>query len=311
VIAVGIVGVYRYVENYWRYRGFAPPHDAAFVKTPGATERFYLPSRALAGRRQPVDVYLPPGYRSHLDRRYPVMYLLHGSGRPDAFLATVRLGVEDELVALHRAGPMIPRDAFGSTGSFTDRSERTASAATTTGRRSSRVISSTPSTTGIARFPAVRREFLPAFRRGYGAINIGIHHPGEFATIESWSGYMVADDLGAIFGHRPTADAQSRSTRSRLPRRRCDAPTPMSGSTSEATTRCAGRTPRSPVSSTPTGSRTDSSSCAAGTTGLSGGATRRRPISPLPGGSMVRRLALLPLVVVPQLHGGSVQCAPI
>ena len=85
VIAVGIVGVYRYVENYWLYRGFAPPHDAAFVKTPGATERFYLPSRALGGRRQPVDVYLPPGYRSHPDRRYPVMYLLHGfPGRPDA-----------------------------------------------------------------------------------------------------------------------------------------------------------------------------------------------------------------------------------
>ena len=123
VIAVGTVGVYRYVENYWLYRGFAPPHDAAFVKTPGATERFYLPSRALGGRRQPVDVYLPPGYRSHPDRRYPVMYLLHGfPGRPDAFLATVRLGVvEDELVALHRAGPMILVMPFGSTGSFTDK----------------------------------------------------------------------------------------------------------------------------------------------------------------------------------------------
>jgi enterochelin esterase-like enzyme len=37
---------------------------------------------------------------------------------------------------------------------------------------------------------------------GYGAINIGIHHPHEFATIESWSGYERADDIGAIFGHR-------------------------------------------------------------------------------------------------------------
>ncbi len=27
-LAVGALGVYRYVDNYWLYRGFAPPHDA-------------------------------------------------------------------------------------------------------------------------------------------------------------------------------------------------------------------------------------------------------------------------------------------
>ena len=37
---------------------------------------------------------------------------------------------------------------------------------------------------------------------GYGAVNIGIHHPGEFGVLESWSGYVRADDLGSIFGHR-------------------------------------------------------------------------------------------------------------
>ena len=135
---------------------------------------------------------------------------------------------------------------------------------------------------------------------GYGAVNIGIHHPGEFATIESWSGYMVADNLGAIFGHRPrlltrntpldtlpaAASALRRAPRLRLVlhrKRRPDA---------QAERRVRPRARRA------TGSRTDSSSCAAGTTGLSGAATRRRPISPRPGGSMVRRLALLPLVVV-------------
>ena len=42
-------------------------------------------------------------------------------GRPAAFLATVRMGVvQDELVALHRARPMILVMPFGSTGSFTD-----------------------------------------------------------------------------------------------------------------------------------------------------------------------------------------------
>ena len=36
---------------------------------------------------------------------------------------------------------------------------------------------------------------------GYGALNIGLHHPGEFGLLESWSGYMLADHLPAVFGH--------------------------------------------------------------------------------------------------------------
>ena len=38
---------------------------------------------------------------------------------------------------------------------------------------------------------------------GYGALNIGLHHPREFQVLESWSGYERADDIGAVFGHRP------------------------------------------------------------------------------------------------------------
>ena len=122
-LAIGAIGAYRYVDNYWVYRGFAPPRDAAFVKERGTSTRFYVASPALGGRRQPVDVYLPPGYAAHPHRRYPVTYLLHGfPGRPGAFLATVRMGVvEDELVALHRTRPLILVMPFGSTGSFTDK----------------------------------------------------------------------------------------------------------------------------------------------------------------------------------------------
>ena len=36
---------------------------------------------------------------------------------------------------------------------------------------------------------------------GYGAINIGLHHPHEFKVIESWSGYAEAADISSIFGH--------------------------------------------------------------------------------------------------------------
>jgi enterochelin esterase-like enzyme len=203
--AAGLLGAWRYFENYWVYRGFAPPHDAAYVRTHGSTQRIYVASRALDGRRQPVDVYLPPGYAAHAERRYPVFYLLHGvPGRPAAFLETVRMGVvEDELVALHRAGPMILVMPFGSTGSFTDEEwangvRKGSGWETFVSRDVVNAIDSRYRTIRSAR----GRVLAGLSEGGYGAINIGIHHPSEFATIESWSGYEKADDIGAIFGHR-------------------------------------------------------------------------------------------------------------
>ena len=81
-LLVGLAGVYRYVDNFWLYRGFAPPKDAPCVRVKGTTQRLYVASPALGGRRQPVDVYLPPGYCTHPARRYPVLYLLHGVPGP-------------------------------------------------------------------------------------------------------------------------------------------------------------------------------------------------------------------------------------
>jgi hypothetical protein len=114
-LGIGLLGAYRYLDNFWLYRGFAPPKDAPFVRSRGTTTRFYVASPALGGRHQPVDVYLPPGYAQHPQRRYPVLYLLHGvPGRPGAFLRTVRAGVvEDELVALRKLRPMILVMPFG------------------------------------------------------------------------------------------------------------------------------------------------------------------------------------------------------
>jgi enterochelin esterase-like enzyme len=204
-LAAGLIGVYRYVDNYWLYRGFAPPQDPAYVRSHGVSSRFYLASPALGGRRQPVDVYLPPGYALHPLRRYPVIYLLHGvPGRPGAFLATVRMGVvEDELVALHRMRPAILVMPFGSTGSFTD--EEWANGVqlhsgweTFVARDLVRAVD--------ARYRTIRsgraRALAGLSEGGYGAFNIGLHHPGEFRVLESWSGYERADPIRSIFGAR-------------------------------------------------------------------------------------------------------------
>ena len=76
--AVGFIGVDRYAQNYWLYRGFSPPRDPAYVTQAGTQEHLQVVSAALGGRAQDVYVYLPPGYVDSLSRRYPVMYLLHG-----------------------------------------------------------------------------------------------------------------------------------------------------------------------------------------------------------------------------------------
>jgi len=226
-VGVGLIGGYRYVDNYWLYRGFPPPHDASFVRVTGTTQRFYLASAALGGRRQPVDVYLPPGYAAHPRRRYPVLYLLHGvPGRPDAFLATVRMGVvEDELVALHRAQPLILVMPFGSTGSFTDK--EWANGVGKTDRWETFVTHDVVHAID-ARYRTIRsgsaRAVAGLSEGGYGAFNIAVHHPREFRVAESWSGYEHADDIGSVFGHRAallrfnspmlTVSAAARSLRS-------------------------------------------------------------------------------------------------
>ena len=202
-VAVGLFGAYRYVDNYWVYRGFAPPRDPGYVRLTGTTTRFDLASPALGGRRQPVDVYLPPGYKTSPRRRYPVIYLLHGvPGRPAAFLETVRLGVvEDELVALHRVRPAILVMPFGSTGSFTD--EEWANGVrpnsgweTFVARDLVRAIDARYRT-----IPRGRARALAGLSEGgYGALNIGLHHAGEFHVLESWSGYERADPIRSIFG---------------------------------------------------------------------------------------------------------------
>ncbi len=205
-VAVGMIGVYRYLNNYWLYRGFPPPHDPAFVQRHGAVQSFRLASPALDGRRQQVVVYLPPGYNPAAARRYPVFYLLHGvPGRPWAFLETVRVGVvQDIYLARHLGGPMILVMPSGSTGTFTDKEwangvRRGERWETFVARDLVRAIDARYRTipTGAGRAIGGLSE------GGYGALNIAIHHPGEFRVVESWSGYQRADDLRAIFGGRP------------------------------------------------------------------------------------------------------------
>ncbi len=218
-VAAGGSGVYRYANNFWLYRGFSPPRDPAFVTARGTQDEIHVTSPALGGRRQDVYVYLPPGYGNSPSRRYPVLYLLHGvPGRPLAFLLTVRMGVvEDTLTARGQAQPLILVMPFGSTGTFTDKEwangvKPREGWETFVSRDLVRAID--------ARYRTISnplgRALAGLSEGGYGALNIGLHHPGRFAVLESWLGYERADDLASIFG-RDRARLEFNSPLSQLP----------------------------------------------------------------------------------------------
>jgi enterochelin esterase-like enzyme len=202
-LGVGLTEANGYVGNFLRYRGFDPPKEPAFVTHPGTLVRASVPSRALGGRAQEAYVYLPSGYAAHPKRRYPVLYLLHGfPGRPLAFIETVQMGiVEDTLTARGRAQPLILVIPIGSTGTVKD--EVWANGAGSGNDWASFVAND------LVRYVDTHYRTLRSARAraigglsegGFGAVNIALHHPGEFSVVESWSGYMQPSKLRSVFG---------------------------------------------------------------------------------------------------------------
>jgi S-formylglutathione hydrolase FrmB len=201
-LVVGLVGVRGYVENFLSYRGFDAPREPAFVALPGTAEPISVPSAAL-GRSQESYVYLPSGYAQHPQRRYPVLYLLHGfPGRPLAFLETVQMGViDDALTAKQAAQPLILVMPFGSTSTFTDKEWVNGIApgngwSTFVARDLVRYVDAHYRTVATR----AGRAIAGLSEGGYGAFDIALHHPREFSVVESWSGYQRPDKLRSIFG---------------------------------------------------------------------------------------------------------------
>ena len=211
-LGVGLVGLYRYLDAFWLYRGFPPPHDPAFVSDAGSSQMIRVRSAAIGGRGQRVVVYLPPGYARSPGQRYPVFYLLHGfPGDPDGFVRTVRVGVvEDTLLAKHEIRPTILVMPMGSSGIFTDKEWANGIHA---GQDWETFLVRDVVGAIDQRYRTIRsgsdRALGGLSEGGYASLNIGLHHPAEFHVLESWSGYEKADDVKSIFGGRPSLLARN------------------------------------------------------------------------------------------------------
>jgi enterochelin esterase-like enzyme len=83
--------------------GFDTPRDGV---AKGRVERIDYPS-TVVGITRPAMVYTPPGYSS--DRRYPVLYLLHGIGGNETHWTNFGVAnvILDNLIAERKAVPMI------------------------------------------------------------------------------------------------------------------------------------------------------------------------------------------------------------
>jgi enterochelin esterase-like enzyme len=168
-----------------------------------------IPDQVVTWDRRASAVYLPPGFDR--TRRYPVLYLLHGMrGSPSEFWDSLRLAdVADELISsggsppfiavMPVAGPLVNPDGGEWAGVWEDYLVRD-------------VLPWVDA--NLPTLPDARDRALEGLcAGGYGAVDIGLRHPGLFGTLGSWEGYFapVFDDgpfVGAgkadLEAHDPT-----------------------------------------------------------------------------------------------------------
>jgi S-formylglutathione hydrolase FrmB len=165
-------------------------------------------SKALADTIH-YGVYLPPSYDSSPDKRYPVIYFLHGltcshicyreiwwlgeameqSGREAIIVGAQGNRPGEEFAQWMNHGP---GDNW-ETATATELVNEVDSHYRTIDSREGRAI-------------------VGASAGGYGAALIGFHHPEEYSVIQSWSGYFQPIDINGDAIDLATKSAQQRAT---------------------------------------------------------------------------------------------------
>lgn len=137
------------------------------------------------GSLRPGYLYLPSGYSAN--RRYPVVYLLHGMpGSPEEYLAGTDLANWADLsIALGAVRPFIA--VIPAAGP--DRNYNGEWAGPWETDLVNRIVPWIDAHLSTVATPA-GRVLAGLSAGGFGAMDIGLRHPGVFGRIESWSGYF-------------------------------------------------------------------------------------------------------------------------
>jgi enterochelin esterase-like enzyme len=163
-----------------------------------------LVSQSLGGQKRTILVYLPPTYNTHLgqNKRYPVLYLLHGSpGAADNWFRGGKANQSaDTLIALGKIPEliMVSPDGNGRPGATSEWANS---------YDQHQLIESYVVNDIVKYIDSKYRTIPDAANRaiggqsmgGFGATNIAVHHPDIFSSVISLGGYYYAE--GGIWGN--------------------------------------------------------------------------------------------------------------
>ena len=149
-----------------------------------------IPNPFVPSDHRDTELYLPPDYSA--DKRYPVLYLLHGFwGEPSSFVLGLHFAkIADEQIRNGDARPFI---AIMPPGGLPSGSKSERAKGEWAGPSESFIVH-TVVPWADAHLPSIRTERARAIAGvsagAYGAIDIALRHLGLFGTTESWEGYF-------------------------------------------------------------------------------------------------------------------------
>lgn len=172
--------------------GFAPVRDASGAGTLLAGS---IPGAFAPTNPGPSFVYLPAHFSPA--GRYPVVYLLHGMpGSTLSYVRGMRLAQVADRLIVTGARPFIAVVPYAGPTTHRGRAEWA-------GRWESYLVRNVVPWVD-AHLPTIAsaagRVIAGLSAGGYGAMDIGLRHPGLFGTLESWSGYFTAPRDGPLRG---------------------------------------------------------------------------------------------------------------
>lgn len=161
-----------------------------------------IPNLVAPWDTRPSAIYLPPGYDP--TRRYPVVYLLHGMrGAPSSFWSGLHLAtIADGLIAASQMPPFVAVMPVAGPTVDPDSGEWA-------GVWEQYVVQDVVPWVDahLATIPSARGRALEGLcAGGYGALDIGLRHPGLFGTLGSWEGYFAPVFRDGPFVHASAAD---------------------------------------------------------------------------------------------------------
>lgn len=180
----------------------APGAHGANEQAHGTLLQGTYKSAALGGIARTYYIYLPPTYSVARAKRYPVLYMLHGSpGTPHNWVGAGKAPItEDALVAngLMRETVIVSADGTGPiygfsewANSFDGRQRMEDAIATDLVHYIDQNYRTLPD--------AADRAIGGNSEGGFGAVNIALHHPDIFGAALSMGGYFNAE--GPVFGY--------------------------------------------------------------------------------------------------------------